>query len=114
MLGAIWLARRDPAAAEAAYARALAQRPDLPEAHAGRGLALLALGRAEDGAAELARAQASGGDTAALQLAQGDAARVLGRPDEARLHYRSARERAEAQGDVRLAAEAAQRLEEMD
>ena len=112
VLGAVLLARRDYAAAEAAYAQAVAQRPDLAEAYAGRGLALLGQGRAADGAAQLARAQAIGDDSAALRLAQGDAAQVLGRSDEARLHYRAARERALAEGDAGLAEDAEKRLGE--
>ena len=113
VLGAILLERRDAAAAEKHYAQALAQQPDLVEALTGRGIALLLLGRVEEGYAELARARAHGVDSAALLLAQADAARLLGRLEEARQHLRGARERALAQGDARLAADAEQRLTEL-
>lgn len=113
VLGAILLERRDATAAEKHYAQALAQQPDLVEALTGRGIALLLLGRVEEGYAELARARAQGVDSAALLLAQGDAARLLGRMEEARQHLRGARERALAQGDSRLAADAEQRLTEL-
>jgi tetratricopeptide (TPR) repeat protein len=113
VLAAILLERRDAAAAESHYTQALAQQPDLPEALAGRGIAMLLLGRVEDGYTDLSRARAHGGDSAGLLLAQADAARLLGRTDEARLHLRGARERALAQGDARTAADADQRLAEL-
>ncbi|HEX5068255.1 MAG TPA: tetratricopeptide repeat protein [Myxococcota bacterium] len=113
VLGAVLLEHRDATAAEREYAQALALHPDLVEALAGRGIALMLLGRVEEGYASIARARATGGDSAALLLAQADAARLLGRIDEARQHLRTAQERALAQGDPQLAADAAQRLAEI-
>ncbi len=112
MLGAILLERRSFREAQQAYEVAVALRPDLAEAHAGRGLALLAQGELETGYESLRRAEAAGGFGPALRLAQGDAARGLGREDEAREHFRAAHESALRAGDAALAADAAGRLGE--
>ena len=110
LLGAVQLARDAPAEARQAYEHALALRPDLAEAHAGLGLALLAQGDAERAYAVLRRAQELGGPAAALELALGDAAAMLGRPGEARSHYVAARRAAQAAGEKELALEAGARL----
>jgi len=112
VLGAVLLERRAYAEAEAAYASALALSPDLGEAWVGHGMTLLAQGKLEAGYAALQRARQTGVGVPALELALGDAARMLGREGEASAHFRAARDAAHAAGDAGLAADAASRLGE--
>jgi tetratricopeptide (TPR) repeat protein len=110
LIAALQLSRDEPHGAQSAAEQAIALEPELAEAHATRGLALLTLGQAEQGYASLRRALELGGPAAPLQLALGDASGMLGRPDEARAHYQEAQRAAQAAADPELEAEAARHL----